>query len=398
MTRVIVHDKDQRLAVALLDSISQFDVVERVDIAVDTKDLRGLLELDPGRLLVLGPGMEREDLAKLQGSLRDFSTLVTIWVTDRLEADPLKTAMRHGIRDVVAVDDLTSELPQAIRRLEHLLRPPAPEPQATSSGRGKVVVVCGPKGGTGKTFLATNLAVATQRAGISTVLFDARPNFGDCAGFLRVRPAHSWADLADAATVDDSLVRSVLSPHGSGLNLLCAPTDPSAGAADADLVEATVRVLRSLFDLVVVDTAPGSDEMTRAALQGSDSVLLVTSLDVPAIKDARLCLRSLEQLQVDPGKVRVVLNRGDSKVGFPGDEVKRALGRSVSVSIPSGAAVPRSINEGVPLVESSPKDRSAKSVLALARDLQRELSLTTSVAVEGQKARRTFLRARTASS
>jgi pilus assembly protein CpaE len=238
-----------------------------------------------------------------------------------------------------------------------------------------VISIFGPKGGTGKTVVATNLAVLLAEAGVATVLLDASVRFGDCAAFLRVRPERTLFDLASVAgDVDESALNSVLATHGSGLKMLCAPNDPlDAEKLDGDVITRVIRGMRKSFDVIVVDTAPALDDFTLAVLSTSDIAFLVTSLDLPAVKDAKLCLTTLERLRLGMDKVRIVLNRANSNVGFPADEVARALGTEVVAKLPSDVAVPRSVNSGSPVHAENRRSGIAKDLAKLADDLRKEL-------------------------
>jgi pilus assembly protein CpaE len=254
-------------------------------------------------------------------------------------------------------------------------------PEANAHGR--VVTIFSTKGGTGRSTVATNLAVLQAKAGTSTLLLDASRRFGDCASLLRLRPDHTLSDLIGVASLDETIMEAVATRHESGLSLFAAPLDPLEGSAlSADLLAAVIKRLRELYQLVIVDTNSSLDDLTTAALTAADLAIMVTSLDLPAIKDAKLCLSVLDRVGVAPERVRVVLNRANSDVGFPPDEVSKALGHPVAAGLPSDVAVPRSINDGVPVVWHSPKAKISKALSKLSDEVRRELTL---VAAEPEK-------------
>jgi pilus assembly protein CpaE len=139
------------------------------------------------------------------------------------------------------------------------------------------------------------------------------------------------------------------------------------------LLTRVIQGLRRSFELTVVDTGATLDQFTLAPLSQSDIACLVTSLELPAVKDAKLALSLFKNLDLSVDMVRVVLNRSNSKVGFPADEVAKALGRKVVAQLPSDVLVPRSVNNGVPVTVDSPKSKVSKNLAKLAEELRAEL-------------------------
>jgi len=261
--------------------------------------------------------------------------------------------------------------------------------------KGKVVALLGPKGGTGKTTVATNLAISSAKAGISTALLDANPTFGDCAAFLRVPPERTLDDIAGLGEeLDDLAVAGVMIDHQSGLKLLTASNQVlNHGAVDVVMLEKVMGALRRSSDLVVVDTGPTFDAHVATVLETADLSYLVTSLDLPAVKNAKLCLSMLEQAQMHMENVRVIINRSDSKVGFPLEEVTRAISCSIAAKLPSDIAVPRSINRGVSVEEEDPRSKIAKALRKLGTEMRGEL-LETGAPQTSRSLTRRFMRPR----
>ena len=398
MINVVLLETDTRIAEILTQIIESAPSLGVADQVATWRDLRRNIALRAGSVVVLGPETTDGDLEEVPQAIRDYPGTSFVYVADGLDAPTLQRAMRNGIRDVVAVGDAESELPPALIRAHAFAQSEVGAASARGSNeRGKVVAIIGAKGGTGKTMLATNLAVLAAKAGVSTVLVDSYAGFGDCSAVLRVRPTHSLAELAGAAAVDEALVNDLLSQHESGLKLLASPNDPlAAERLDPRLFTQAIDSLVRSHQLVIVDTAPGLDAFALAAFAESDLTYVVTSLDLPAVKDAKLMLNALsEKARSNNDNIRVVLNRADSKVAFPPDEVSRALGRGSVVELPSDVAVPRSINNGVVVAVESPKSRVGKSLSLMSTDMRNELFGTE---VKGRKSLLSLARPRTATS
>jgi pilus assembly protein CpaE len=395
---VVVFETDARIAGILSQIVSSSHSLAVGDQVAAWRDLRRNIALRAGSVVVLGPETADADLEEVPQAIRDYPGTSFVYVADSLDAPTLQRAMRNGIRDVVAVSDAESDLPPALMRAHALAQSEVGAASSKGSNeRGKVVAVLGAKGGTGKTMLATNLAVLAAKAGVSTVLVDSCVGFGDCSAVLRVRPTHSLAELAGAAAVDEALVNDLLSQHESGLKLLASPNDPlAADRLDPRVLTQAIDSLLRSHQLVIVDTAPGLGPFALAAFAESDLTYVVTSLDLPAVKDARLMLNVLsEKARSANDNVRVVLNRANSKVAFPPEEVARALGRGSVVELPSDVTVPRSINNGVVVAVESPKSRIGKSLSRMSTEMRNELFGTE---VKGRKALLSLARPRTATS
>lgn len=363
-----ICDLDPTRAAALRSAVGDADVVHTVE------DLRQHLEGTPGvTTVVLGPSVDQGAAYRLAEAMRvDRPSLGIILVRQRIDTTVLAEALRSGIREVVDARDL-SGLNAAVRRWQSVAA--AIRERGTGSvidvrgSRGRIVTVFSAKGGCGKTTLATNLAAALADRGRREIcLVDLDLAFGDVAIALQLFPAHT---IADAVPLGDSLdftaVQALLTPHSPGLTTLVAPVEPgSAESIPAALVSRVLDLLRQHFDYVVVDTPPAFDDQVLAAFDMSDLVALLATLDIPALKNLKLTLETMELLNYPRDRWRVVLNRADSKVGLAIGEVEKTLRTPISVQIPSSRDVPAAINRGVPIVLDQPRHPASLAIKAFA--------------------------------
>lgn len=305
---------------------------------------------------------------------RDHPTVSTILVAP---SDPSlwRDALRAGVRDVVEPGMLGTDLRPALERaVERSYRAaglhgsPLPPPQQPN---GRVIVVIAPKGGCGKTTVASNLAAALgalEPGRVAAVDLDVQ--FGDLAVALGLQPERTLPELTQAGTLDATTVKLHLTPFDPGLYVLCG----SAAPEDADLVAdhhvtSIVRSLAREFAYVVVDTPAGIDLRTLAAVEQSTDLVFVSSLDVSSLRSLRKGIETLDRLGFVQQTRHVVLNRADAKVGLTLSDVETVLGMPVGVSIPSTRAVPLSMNMGTPLAKSEPGSAAGKEFVRLARTL-----------------------------
>jgi pilus assembly protein CpaE len=324
--------------------------------------------------VILGPNIDLHSALDLAGSMRvTRPSLGVILVRRRVDTSVLADAMRAGIFEVVEERDLAG-LSAAVRRCRELARAlretvGGAQSDGEGSSRGILVTVFSAKGGCGKTTVATNLAAALADGGRRQVcLVDLDLAFGDVAIALQLFPAHTIADAVPlAGSLDAQALTSLLTPHSPGLTTLVAPVEPGhAESIPASLVTAILELLKQNFDYVVVDTPPAFDDHVLAAFDQSDLVALMATLDIPALKNLKLTLETLELLNYPRERWRIVLNRSDSKVGLALSEVEKTLKVPISLQVPSSRDVPASINRGVPIVLDDPKHPVSQAIKAFA--------------------------------
>jgi pilus assembly protein CpaE len=313
-------------------------------------------------VVVLGPSFASEPAMESAAILgEDNEDLGIILVAAEIEPSVLRAAMRAGVRDVIEPPLTEQRLNDAVAPLRR--RRPAVE-LAMSPREGKVVTVMSPKGGSGKTVLASNLAVMlAQQLGDGRVsLVDADLQFGDDSLVLQLEPRLTVVNIVhDIDRLDEALVDSVLARHSSGLRVLPAPLEP-AYADEISLASMIdiIGVMRSMFEVVVVDTSSSFDEMLLSLLERSDLALIVVDMDLLSVKNAKLALDTLRLLKFPSSKIRLILNRSNARARLDEREIEKTLGMKVAARIPSDAAIPASVNEGRPVVLGSPKSKTAR--------------------------------------
>jgi pilus assembly protein CpaE len=237
---------------------------------------------------------------------------------------------------------------------------------------GRIVTVFSPKGGTGKTVTATNLAASFAKyENQRTLLLDLDLQFGDAAIMLGLEPAKTIYDLVVApGELDSEKLAGYITQHTSGTDVLPAPLRPE----DAELVTESklarlLKVARESYDQIVVDTSPFFHGPMLATLDRTDELLMICGLDVPTLKNVRLSLQTLELLSFPTSRIRFVLNRANSKVGMKKKEVEGALDITIGFEVPSDRAVPLGVNRGTPPVVGDAGSDYAKAIRAIAKSL-----------------------------
>ncbi len=282
----------------------------------------------------------------------------------------LEEALEADVTDVLLLPQLVENVVFAIRKASHTKR----QLHVTSHRprHGRIVTVFSPKGGTGKTVMATNLAAAIAKHESKRVLLlDLDLQFGDAAIVLGIEPDKTIYDLVVApGELDVEKLAGYITRHPSGLDVLPAPLRPE----DAELVTEgklglLLDVAREAYDVIVVDTSPFFHGPMLATLDRTDELMMVCGLDVPTLKNVRLSLQTLELLSFPSQRIKFVLNRANSKVGLKRKEVEASLKVKVMSEVPSERAVPLSVNRGNPAVLAEPGADFSKAIRELAKTL-----------------------------
>ena len=277
----------------------------------------------------------------------------------------LRRAFEAGADDIVMLPATPDQIRFEVLKL--LARKQGGDTPSVAD-HSRLVCVLGPKGGTGKTLTSTNLSVALAQLGQSVVLIDLDLQFGDVALCLGLPPERTVYDLAQSpGALDFDKLESYLAVHSSGVRTLIAPRRPDqASAVGAELLREVYLILRQHFGWVVIDTPPGFTAEVITSIDSATEVVMVGMLDSLSLKNTKLGLETLDLMKYDPERVYLLLNRAHSRVGISQSDVEAVLGRSPDVFIPSDREIPRTVNEGIPIVIARPQSEPAEAYKRLA--------------------------------
>jgi len=320
------------------------------------------------------------------------------------EQDYLRRSMLAGAREFLVKPFSADELINSIRHVHELEKvrraryapvapvaaPGAAAAAAAAAGRemGKIITFFSPKGGVGRTTIATNLAVALhQLTGKPVVLVDGSLPFGDIAVILNMSPkAKTIADLIGSfETADSDVVESILVQHSTGIKVMLAPPTPeSTELITGAHIKHVLELLRERYAYIVVDTWPSFQEQVITMLDVADVILTLMTLEITSLKNVRVFMEVVEKLGYDEAKVQLVANRNDSSGGIKASDVEASLGRKIPHTIVSdGRTLVLAVNRGVPFVISHRDSQVAKDIFALA---QRVATAETAPAAAGKQA------------
>jgi len=359
----------------IINSIKQEANLQLVGAATSSSQtLAAVRDTQPEIILIDETLGDTNTLALMEDLATGNPELTLIAVTRDGHMDYVRQAMLAGARGFVTTPLANGELSQALGQLRRLeltrrnqLEPETPAQQHTP--QGTVIAIYSPKGGVGKTTLATNLSVAlAQRTHQRVAVVDSNPQFGHLGLVLNVHANYNLMDLLSRSdNLDPELVEGMMASHASGVHVLLAPTEiERADAFPPQAVSNLLSMLRTMYDWIIVDSWPVLTESTLDVLETADRVLLMLVPDITCLRDTKQFFELVESLSFPLNKFDIIVNRA-TEGGLDREAIEEGLRRKVAMEIPQDdPLVTYSLNRGVPLVISHKRSPVSKAVRQLA--------------------------------
>jgi pilus assembly protein CpaE len=334
-------------------------------------------------VVVLGPTVAEKDAASLAEFVsKEVPTTAVIVVRDAPVDGAFSRLVRSGARDVVDISGGGTELREALMRAVDWaegIRGKTARAEEPKSGEGAIVAIFSTKGGTGKTFFSCNLAAAlAERTGKKVGLVDLDHDLGDVFAYFGASPKRSLPDLLlleEGADPDE--VTRLGTPLIDGVIGFGSTPDPRAEPLPSGAVTRMLRTLKDTFPFTVVDATSEYSDHVLAAFDLADAICLISGLDAIGIRHMTMGMQTLDRLGVPRDRVKIVLNRADSKVDLTPEDVEKLLGLTVDARIPSSSLVPRSINRAQLVFVEERRSDVAKAIEVFADRLRSQFSTTT---------------------
>jgi pilus assembly protein CpaE len=306
----------------------------------------------------------------------------------------MRRAMLAGARDFLTKPPMGDELISAIRRAGDVARV---ERAKSSQGRGgsaasmlpvmggpaglaegKMITLYSPKGGVGTTTLAVNLAISLHNEDTRVVLVDGNLQFGDVAVFVNEQGKNTLIEIAPRVDdLDAEIVQDIMIKHEpSGIHILTAPQRPEqAENVSAEQFAKVLSLLRRLYAYIVVDTSPSLSDITLTAIDNSDAIVLVTTQEIPAIKNARLFLDLLQTMAIPREKIVFTMNKFDKRIAITPQRISENLKQEIAAVIPlDERIVIPAVNRGVPFILENKAQPVGRGIFALAESVRARLA------------------------
>jgi pilus assembly protein CpaE len=365
--KILVLDRSGNLTTDLSDAAAGLERTPEILRLRRSAQVVDAVEVHRPDVIVAGPEeVTHAGLRRLARVHRAHPRSVILLAPNGHKQMSLYETAASGVSDVLPYPSTTGRLRAKLRsaldtaeelRAERIVvREPSPAPGATGQTKvAHVMTVTSATGGCGKTFFATNMAAYLAKAtGGRVALVDLDLQFGEVAIALRLRHARTIAELIDEEDIP-SVVPQYVVRHDAGYDVLCAPEDPIAAERVGPREATTVlEAMQSLYDYVVVDTPPALNEVVLAAFDRSHSLVVMASMDVPSLRNLRVFLATLERLKIEAEHVPLVLNKEERGSGIELGRLQRVYPQGFTAVLPYSSEVTRSINQGQPVIMSSP--------------------------------------------
>jgi len=371
--------------------------VEVIGIARTGKEaIQASQEMNPDVVLMDINMPDMDGIAATEAIRANQQAVQVIILSVQSDQNYMRRAMLAGARDFLTKPPMGDELISAIRRAgemaisekEKVARVQQAVPAVGSVGgdvasfggpRGKIVSIYSPKGGTGCTTLAVNLALALDNPETKVALVDGNLQFGDVAVFVNEQGKNTVVDLAPRADeLDVEIVEEVMVKHSTtGLHILAAPSRPEyAEKVSSGQFSKVLEFLARLYDYVIVDTSPTLTDVTLTTIDISDIIVLVTTQDIPSIKNCRLFLDLLQNLGINRDRIMFIMNRFDKKSNITPDRVADNLKQELALVIPmDDSTTVKAVNRGVPFVLDNKNQPASRGVFSLADGIRARVAV-----------------------
>ena len=321
----------------------------------------------PDVLMFDRPGNDGADLAAIERLSNQFPRLAVILLCPQHSPDFLLQAMRAGVREVLPSPAAAASIYPALERIEEKL-------ERRDNGNGKVLAFISCKGGSGATFIATNLGYALAASGHKRVaLLDLNLHFGDASLFVsESKPLATLADVTrDIHRLDPSFLASSMLNVLPNFSVLAAPEDPAhASEVLPEHIDAIIKLARRQYDFIVLDVGRNLDAVSVRTLDHADMIFPVLQATLPYIRDGKRLLQAFHSLEYPASKIHLILNRHTSADEIRGRDLEAAYGQQIFHAMPNHYAVAAaSVNQGVPVLKLAPGSPLAKSLQECARKL-----------------------------
>lgn len=377
--KVLILEITQEERNTLSEILNNVDYIVLAGEADSLDEAIDIIEDTVVDVVLLGSGIDEDGYKAAERLSIEYPEISIVMLESELREETMHKAIFAGAKDVLIKPYTPSKLVDTIYRVHQLMKKKVMIHKENSvrtkrkAVSGQVFTIFSTKGGVGKTFLSINLAVSlAKQTGKRVVLVDLDLDLGNAALALNILPKFTISDIVDdIRNIDADLIESYLIPHESGIKVLPANATPQISEfINSDHIDIILRTLQSSFDYVVVDMPGRFHDALNPAFAIADKLFMVTTPEVSTVRNIKASLMTLNELNYPKSKIRIILNRLDSKGEIKAKDVEATLGQNVYSTIAADYRdVISSLNQGIPIVIKNPRDTVTKGINSLAKKL-----------------------------
>lgn len=370
-------------------------ITDEIILAGETDNIETCLDLTKTykpHIIIVGEEVKDVDGFLLSRKIIDAEPFQSIiYLASKPNVDTYKNALSIGIKEVLKTPLYPDEFKNAITRVynsrervsssmtQRDMGDSMENEQKKETGglaqngdKAHIISIFSIKGGVGKTTISTNLAAVLAEKGKKTVLLDLDIYSGDVALAMNIIPKRRITDLAnDISRLDVDLLESYMVKHPSGLMVFTAPFNiEHADYIKPEHIEKILSLLEQEYDYIIIDCPSYFYDIAMMALERSDQILLIATMDIISLKSIKNTMAVLENLKIDRSKMSLVLNKYMKGVGLTINDIEATLSMPVTTVIPlDSQPVISSMNQGVPFVTGAKRSKVAKAVQSLGKGI-----------------------------
>lgn len=375
--KILLADDNENTRSSIRQLLELDDAVDVVGEAINGKEVLDKIKSMEPEIIIMDvnmPGMDGIEATRQLAAQHPEISVILVSINDEIQH--FKRAMLAGAKEYLVKPLSPEELHNAVRQVAELSRERSGAVSLESAAHSiapvdnhKLVTIFGTKGGVGKSVLCTNLAAcAAQKYRGQVGMIDLDVQFGDLSIMMNVNPRKTIAELMQEGEKPTQELLEGYMYERNGVQLLAAPNRPElAEMVIPRRVQEILSVSQNMFTYTFIDTPSFIDELTLTALEQSDLILLMISLDLPTIKNVKKGIDILKSLQLLP-RTRLILNRSSGIAGIEPRDVERVLDMRIKAEVPSdGKLVVSSLNQGTPFIKMNPKAPISKGIMSVLK-------------------------------
>lgn len=373
--RVLIADdikETRKNIITLLDFESRIEVIGEASNGEEALDLTERFKPDVILMDINMPVMD--GLKATEKISEQFPDIIVIIMSVQGEREYFKKAMYCGAKEYLVkpfsldtlIDTIIKTYDKEQNRKKYIV---ATKNEKNNEMKSKVVTIFSTKGGVGKTTIAINTAISIAgRTNEKVAIVDLDLQFGDVAVMLNITPSKTIVNLIDEiGHLNREILKEYMIEYMKGVDVLAAPLKPEyAEYISHNHIERIIEVLKEDYRYIIFDSVSNFSDITLTALDNSDQVLFISTMNLATIKNVKLGLDIMKSLHYHDEKVKIVLNKISKHFGIKLSDVEEVLGRPVSICIPEdNKTVIPSVNKGYPFMRARSDTKISKSIKKL---------------------------------